>query len=245
MKTSYKPIFEGVDTSDIDVLFEALEEVRQLLINGYLEEVLNIDQTQSTEVLTKVLGENFDRNRLREKVEIAVQKMAKGGCTLKDAFGFSDEGMEAIYFMGHTMFQRRKYPAAKRVFEFLVKLDNFEPKYYHALASTQHRQKDFFSAARHYMQAHVLSPITNPELHYHSADCYLRMDDLMSAILCLGHCIEACDDRNEIHRQIKTRSVPLREILIKQLQERKTNESKAQSQQAATRAEAKKREREI
>jgi hypothetical protein len=143
------------------------------------------------------------------------------------------------------MFQRRKYPAAKRIFDLLIKLNTFEPKYYHALASTQHRQKDFFSAARNYMHAHVLSPINNPELHYHSADCYLRMDDLMSAILSLGHCIEGCDDRNEIHRQIKTRSIPLREILIKQLQEKKADESKAQSEQASSRTEAKKLEREL
>ncbi len=205
MKHERKPIFEGVDVTSIDKIVEQLEEVRQLLIDGFLEDILDIDQGKNTDILSKFLGEDFDHVALREKVEIAVQKMLKGGCSLQDAFGITAEGMESIYFMGHAMFKRRNYPAARRVFEFLIQLNSLEPKYYHAMASTEHRQKDFFSAARNYMNAFVLSPVNNPELHYHAADCYLRMDDLMSAILSLGHCVEGCDDRNEIHRQIKAR----------------------------------------
>lgn len=244
MKQKFKSVFEGIDFPDPDKIVENLEEVRQMLINGYLESMLGVDQAQNNDILATFFGENFDHVGLREKVEIAVQKMLKGGISLQDAFGIPPEGMEAFYFMGHSMFKQRNYPAARRVFDFLVQLNPLEPKYYHALAATQHRQKDFFSAAQSYINAFVLSPVNNPELHYHAADCYLRMDDLMSSILSLGHCIEGCDDRNELHRQIKARSLTLRETLIQKLQEREQEQAKAQNEQEQARRDGRKMEKE-
>jgi type III secretion system low calcium response chaperone LcrH/SycD len=245
MKAESKPLFDGIEFKSVDQIVECLEEVRGMIIDGYLEEVLGVDTRQNEDIMAKFLGENFDYANLKAKVESAVQKAIKGGISLKHAFGISSEGLEAFYFMGHAMFKRRNYPAARRVFEFLIQLDSVEPKYYHALASTQHRQKDFFAAAQNYMSAHVLSPVNNPELHYHAADCYIYMDDLMSAILSLGHCVEGCDDRNEIHRQIKARALTMRQALIVKLQEREQASSQAQADQNAAREKGKQLEEEL
>lgn len=239
-----KSIFDGLEFKSVDHIVECLEEVRSLIIDGYLEEVLGIDKELNNDILVKFLGEDFDYANLRAKVESAVQQSVKGKTLLKDAFGISPEGMEAFYFMGHAMFKQRNYPAARRVFEFLIQLDALQPKYYHALAATQHRQKDFFMASRNYTTAHVLSPVSNPELHYHAADCYIHMDDFMAAVLSLGHCIEGCDDRNEVHRQIKARAVTTREALLVRMQKREQEDSKAREQQATAREKARQVEEE-
>jgi type III secretion system low calcium response chaperone LcrH/SycD len=224
-------IFEGVDLGNIEQVLRELDDFRKQIADGLLDELFQINDDEHYAVLRELVGEDFNKENFRQKVEVALQRMMRGGCTLKEAFGITSEGMEAFYFAAHSMFERRNYPAARRLFQLLLKLDPFEPRYYHALGSTQHKQKDFLGAAQNYMMAFSMSPVSNPELHYHCADCYLKMDDDISAIVSLGHCIEACDDRNGLHRQIKMRAATLREALIKSLQEKEQLKAQKQNEQ--------------
>lgn len=220
-KQPYKSIFEGVDTSDHEKLLEQVEELRRSIAGGLLDDLFQLDPQGDYEALKELFSTtDFDPEHLRRKLELAVEKVVRGSSSLKEAFGFSNESMEAFYFMGHAMFQRRNYPAARRVFEILTQFDPQEPRYYHALGATQHKQKDFLAAVRNYLLAFTYNPVSDPELQFHCADCYLKMDDLMSAIIALGHCIEACDDRYDMHRQMKTRSLTLRETLMQALAQR-------------------------
>lgn len=247
MKESAKPgsIFEGVDLGNIQKVIDQLDEFRKQIASGLLDDIFKVDSEESYSTLKAFLHDEFDPNVLKEKVELAVEKMARGNTTLKDAFGIDPEGMESFYYIGYSMFQKRNYPAARRAFELILQLDPFESRYYHALAATQHKQKDFFAAAQNYTMAFTTSAINNPELHYHSADCYLKMDDLVSAIVSLGCCIEACDDRNDIHRQIKMRSTTLREVLIKNLAERESKKRTLRREQQVARSKALEAEREF
>jgi type III secretion system low calcium response chaperone LcrH/SycD len=235
-------ILEGVDVSDISSVIDQLEEFREALANGLLEKLLPTNNTENQRILEETLGKDFDVDDLRETVIDAMENMATGTCTLKDAFGITPEGMEAFYYIGFTMFQKGDYPSARKLFKLLIELDPLEARYYHAIAAVQHKQKDYLVAVQNYMCAFAYSPVNDPEIHYHCADCYLKMEDLTSAILSLGHCIEACDVRNEKHKMIRDKSIPLREALIQRLKEEADLITMANQREEASRQRARERE---
>lgn len=231
IKEKPKSLFEGVDLKNIDEIINQLEEFRQMLAGGLLEQLIVGNEEEHEEKLAELFGEPVDREAIKNKVNQAMQAIGTGRCTLKDAFGFGPDTMESFYYMGHGLFQKKNYPAARKVFHMLCMVDPIESRYYHALAATQHKQKDYLAAVKSYMSSYAYNQVEDPEIHFHCADCYLKMDDTISAIVSLGNCITACDERNQKHRLIKMRSTTLRETLLKKVQEEHNEANKAAEKQ--------------
>lgn len=244
-KAKKKSILEGVDFKSIEELIEKLEDFREELAGGLLDQfILGKGEKAHEENLQKLFGGKLDREAIKQKVNQALTALGNGRCSMKEAFGFGEETMEAIYYMGHGLFTQRNFPASRKVFSILCLLDPLNGRYFHALAAVQHQQKDYLAAVKSYMSAYAFSPVENPEIHFHSADCYSKMDDPISAAVALGNCISACDERNPKHRLIKMRSQALREAILKKAKEDQKEQREAQNEQSEAIKRAKRKARE-
>lgn len=244
LKREAKGLLKGVEFESVDDLIDQLEEFRKALASGLLETLIMGDSPdKNDETLKALFGEDFDREGMKRRVNEAMQSVGSGRGTLKDAFGFNAEAMEAFYYMGHGLFKQGNYPAARKVFKMLCMLDPVEGRYYHALASTQHQQKDYLAAIKSYMTSYAYSAVEDPAIHFHCADCYIKMDDSLSAIISLGSCVSSCDDRSEKHRLMKMRAASLREALLKRVKQEYNEEELAQRRERFALKEAKHRGR--
>lgn len=241
-KVKGKKILDGVNFANIEELIEKLEDFREQLADGLLDKfIIGSNESEHEENLKKLFGDKIDREAIKQKVNQALTALGNGRCSMKEAFGFGDDTMEAIYYMGHGLFTQRNFPASRKVFSLLCLFDPLNGRYFHALAAVQHQQKDYLAAVKSYMSAYAFSPVENPEIHFHSADCYSKMDDPISAAVALGNCISACDERNPKHRLIKMRSQALRETILKKAQEEQKEQKQAQQEQNRAIKKAKRR----
>lgn len=240
-----KSILEGVSFNHIDELIDKLEDLREQLANGLLDQIILNGKGEEHEAnLEKLFGDRIDRESIKERINQAMSALGNGRVSMKEAFGFGDETMEAFYYMGHGLFQQQNYPAARKVFSILTLVDPLKGRYHHALAAVQHKQKDYLAAVRSYASAYAFSSVENPELHFHSADCYSKMDDHLSAVVALGNCISACDERSSKHRLIKMRATTLREQILERVQRDQKEERQAGAQQQQALKKAKRRAKE-
>jgi type III secretion system low calcium response chaperone LcrH/SycD len=143
---------------------------------------------------------------------LADKLMGKGGAP-KEAFGLSDQAIEGIYGQAYRLYNTGKYKDASQLFRLLITLNPTEPKYTLGLAACFHMMKEYSTAAEVYTIGGVLDP-QSPIPHYHASDCYLQMDDKISAIIALEMAVKRAGERAEF-QQLKDRAL----LTIKSLKE--------------------------
>lgn len=142
-------------------------------------------------------------------------KMMKQAVTPKEAMGLSDSMVEGIYGQAYRLYNTGKYKDASQLFRLLIMLNSTEPKYALGLAACFHMLKEYKSAIQMYTLCGIMDPST-PIPYYHSSDCFLQMNDKVSALVSLEMAVKRSGEKAEF-RTLKDRALLTIESLKKEL----------------------------
>ncbi len=145
------------------------------------------------EAIAKI-GEKHSKG-IQSGVE-SIMENVKKGMLPKNALGITDQTAEKMYSQAYQMYNQGKYEEAKRVFATLVLLDVTDGRYAFGLGASAHMMKDFDTAVSWYLKASLFDP-DNPVPYYHTSDCYLQLNDPISALTALFCAVEKAGSKPE------------------------------------------------
>lgn len=155
----------------------------------------------------------------REETKKAMDKLGDNvfhhGMAPKDALGLSDIETEKLYGEAYHLFNSGKYKDALIVFNALVALNVSEPKYLFGIAACEQMLGLFQAAADTYMGAAMLDP-ENPIPFFHASDCWMQLNDLHAALVCLRMTVRRSGDK-AAYSVIKDRSLLTIKTIEKQI----------------------------
>lgn len=122
-------------------------------------------------------------DEVADGVEAIGENLAKG-MLLKDALGVGDKNAEMLYGEAYQLYNIGKYDDAKKLFASLHMLDPLDGRYSFGLAACCHMLKEYDMATDWYMKCSLMES-DNPIPHFHASDCYIKMNDVISAYSCL------------------------------------------------------------
>lgn len=188
-----------------------------------------MDMGQISDILQRV---NFAAGKKAEEtLKVLLEAVIKRGVMPRQALKLGDETMEAIYTQGYNLYNQGRYKEASYIFRLLTLLDFMTPKYILGMAASLHRLKKYKDAANLYLMCGALDP-ANPYPHFHSADCYLQINAVEIAILCLSMAISVAGDQPQ-HALLKQRATLLKQSLEQKAQERAEGKMEAIEPQQA------------
>ncbi|MDR1595664.1 MAG: tetratricopeptide repeat protein [Puniceicoccales bacterium] len=112
-----------------------------------------------------------------EALKNAAEKIISGNFSLREYYGISDDGLEAIYMVGHEMYKHKQYVKAKGVFALLCTLQPMSSKYLSACGSASFMAGDYTTAAQYFRMALAEGEYT-PKMLMRLAECVIRLDQL-------------------------------------------------------------------
>lgn len=99
--------------------------------------------------------------------------LAAGG-TLGDTLGYDETDYEALYAMGHGLYEQARYPEAAKVFGYLVLNNHFERRYANAFASALHMAHRYEDAMKFYATAYAMDS-SDPAPTLHASECLIAL----------------------------------------------------------------------
>lgn len=146
--------------------------------------------------------------------EAIIDNIFKKGMMPQDALNISPQQTENMYAQAYQYYNTGKYKEARTMFSGLMFMNAYEPKYMFGHAACSHMLEDYELAAKTYMQVGSIDSL-NPVPYYHAADCYIKLEDNLSAIIALKLAVKRSGGKPE-YDLIKDRSI----MTIKQLEEK-------------------------
>lgn len=143
------------------------------------------------------LGATLSKEKSKDFQNIAA-KAVQQGVMPKDMLGLSDAMIEGIYGQAYRLYNTGKYKDASQLFRLLIMLNSTESKYAMGLGACFHMLKEYKNAVSTYALCGVIDP-ENPIPHYHASDCYLHLQDPVSALIALEMTIKRAGDKPEFH----------------------------------------------
>lgn len=172
--------------------------------------------TGITDEAREYMEENF--------FDIAASALKKD-LSIKTLAGVTDAKEEAIYGQAYLMYNTGKYKEASEIFRILITINSMEPKYLMGLAACMHMQKEYMAAASLYTMCGFIDP-KSPVAPFHASDCYIELEDTLSAITALELAITLAGDREE-YKALKEKSeVTLAGLKVKAAEEKTAEEEK-------------------
>ncbi len=153
---------------------------------------------------TEDLGAALNKEKAKDFQNIAA-KAVQQGVMPKDVLGLSDAMVEGIYGQAYRLYNTGKYKDACQLFRLLIMLNSTESKYAMGLAACFHMLKEYRNAVSTYAMCGVIDP-NNPIPHYHASDCYIHLNDPVSAVIALEMAIQKAGSRPE-YQMIKDRAL--------------------------------------
>ncbi|MDR1413825.1 MAG: tetratricopeptide repeat protein [Puniceicoccales bacterium] len=116
----------------------------------------------------------------QKSLKSAAEKILSGEFNIREYYGLTDDGMEAIYMVGSEMYKHKQYEKAKGVFALLATLDPLSIKYLAACGSANFMDKDYFGATQYFRLAIMHGDYT-PKALLRLAECVVRLNQLDTA----------------------------------------------------------------
>lgn len=132
------------------------------------------------------------------QMQATLERTTRKGASPKEVLGLTDAMVEGIYGQAYRLYNTGKYRDASALFRMLIMINPTEPKYTMGLAACNHLMKDYKSAADVYAILAVIDP-HNPVSFYHASDCYIKLNDAVSAIVALEMAIKKAGVKPEYH----------------------------------------------
>ena len=167
---------------------------------------------------TAELATNLGKEKAQE-IKVASDRVVKEGVMPKDMMGLSDAMVEGIYGQAYRLYNTGKYKDASQLFRLLIMLNSTEGKYAIGLGACFHMLKEYKNAISTYSICGVIDP-ENPIPHYHASDCYIHMNDPVSAMIALEMAIKRAEGKAE-YQTLKDRAALTIEGLKKEIEETK------------------------
>jgi len=159
------------------------------------------------------------KNEQVANLQKSLQNATRGTKSPKDALGLTDAMVEGVYGQAYRLYNTGKYKDAIQLFKLLIMISPTTPKFIMGLAASFHLLKDYKMAADTYVFLGVIDA-ENPISFYHTSDCYVRMNDPVSAIVALNMAIKRCGDKPEF-KVLKDRAILTLQSLKKNVEEGK------------------------
>ena len=138
--------------------------------------------------------------KLNEKLSDEVAKTFtlafEAGVPPKNALGINDSRIEELYAQGYRYYNTGRFGDALNNFRMLTFFDPTQAKFVFGLAACLHMLKEYDKAVETYLLSSMMDP-KNPIPHFHSSDCYLKMNDKPSALIALRMAVECAQDKPE------------------------------------------------
>lgn len=135
----------------------------------------------------------------------------RAGGKLGDVLGLTPEELEAMYSLGHAMYEQQRYSEAFKVFSALVTYDHTQPRYGLALAAAGRMLGRHEDALRQYLPAIAADPL-DPAPLYYSAESLVEIGRRDEAIEALDAVAAMCEGE-EKHATLAARARVLRDAL--------------------------------
>ena len=161
-------------------------------------------EQQQIKKATEELGTSLGKEKSKELQNVA-SKVVNEGYIPKDMLGLSDAMVEGIYGQAYRLYNTGKYKDASQLFRLLIMLNSTEPKYAMGLAACFHMLKEYQNAVSTYAICGIIDP-ENPIPHYHASDCYLHLQDPVSALIALEMAVKRAGDKQE-YQTLKDRAL--------------------------------------
>lgn len=137
----------------------------------------------------------------------ALSQLLKSGGTLGDAYwGTTPDEREALYYMGHGLYDQGRYSDAFKVFSLLVMQDHLEPRYVFSLGCACQMLERYTDALQHYMVAAV-AWVEDPRPVLHAAECLIAMSRFPEARDSLALVLEMCADDTQAPAFIRAQAL--------------------------------------
>lgn len=161
-----------------------------------------LDPNLNMEGIEEAFKLGFEQSdSVKKSIDTLLDNINKG-MVIQDALGISDGTKENLYNQAYQMYQAGRYVDALRVFRVLVLLCAEDPRFAFGIASCFHMLKEYKNAIEAYMKC-LLLDATNPLPFYHSADCYVHMDNKFGAIISLEMALKRAEKRPEFQPMVK------------------------------------------
>lgn len=131
-----------------------------------------------------------------KNTEQVTTKFVQDGFTPKDVLNMSDVQLEGLYAQAYNFYQTGRYKDAVQIFRLLMMFNPNEAKYCLGLAACYHLLKEYDNAVQIYTMLSIIET-ENPIPFYHMSDCYIAMNDTLSAIVSLEMALSRVRGRAE------------------------------------------------
>lgn len=155
-----------------------------------------------------------DAPKVEKGMDALMSNILDKGMMPKDAAGIQDSDVEPIYAQAYQLYNMGKYKDARSVFGSLCMVDATQPKFMFGHAACSHMMGEYETAAGMYMHMAMSSP-DDPIPYYHASDCYIKLKDSVSAVVCLNLTIQRAGSKPQ-YAIIKERS----EMTVKNIKEK-------------------------
>lgn len=160
--------------------------------------LLNLEEGQKLQADTGLKDLFEDASELLGDAEDFVLKVVRhlskdSGVPAKTALSIENNDIENIYAAAAKLYENGSYSSAYNLFRLLVMIDHFDYRFVFGMAACMQTQGDFFQAATTYLFSTSLEP-DYAWSFFHAAECYLKINEPGSALICLELCVKACKD---------------------------------------------------
>lgn len=154
---------------------------------------MDMERTEEYQIPEDAMEKAKDPQILKRQVE--------EGKTLQEIFGYDEKTMLRFYQAARALFLREEWKKSADAFLFLTSLNPYVHTYWLGLGLAETFREDYHGALLALAMA-ILTDVKNPVPHYHSARCYLAMNEKNNAKQSLKLAIECVDESGE-HLPIK------------------------------------------
>ncbi|MFD4840238.1 SycD/LcrH family type III secretion system chaperone [Achromobacter sp. NPDC058515] len=150
-----------------------------------------------------------------EEAASDLSALLRQGGTLGSGQGVTRPECEALYQLGHGLYEQGRYSDAFKAFSMLVIYDHLEPRYLMALGGASQMLDRYSDALVQYGAAAMIS-LDDPLPMFHSAECLVAMERLPEAAESLELALSLCVA--EAHEPVRARAQALRHALLTRMQ---------------------------
>lgn len=156
---------------------------------------------------------------IKNGIHRAVDNIMFHGMAPKDALAIDNQTIQALSQDAYQQYNSGKYNEALHLFSILAVADGSYP-YLFGMAACNHMMKEYRKAADAYMKCALLEP-KDPTPYYHAADCYLHLNEIVSAMIALQMVVNRIGENAE-YSQMKDRA----RLMLEKLSQKNTSEEK-------------------
>lgn len=121
-----------------------------------------------------------DTDQIHERFTELAGTIRQGG-TIGQMLNITPDECEALYTVGHNLYQQARYSEAFKVFSRLVMYDHLNDRYLMALAGAAQLLERYEDALHNYATV-TLMRLDDPTPIFHSAECLIAMSRLDEAV---------------------------------------------------------------